>query len=461
MINQSTINDVLTIAVSTGGNFAEVFLENRVDNGLSMINGIVEKASGGINFGLGLRIFDNGSGIYAYTNDTSYENLIKVAKSAASAVNNKSKSITIMPFINQEIENKHIIKHIPTVSHKKEAVEKLRKISDTSFNSNKLITETSGSYLDYIQDVVIANTDGMWTTDRRVRTRFTANAVASDGNDKDSSMFSKGGYVGFELFDDYNMEEIGEDLANNAITCLRAKPCPSGKMPVIINNGFGGVIFHEACGHSLEATAIAKDASVFCGKMNKVIANEKLTAIDDGTIINEWGSINIDDEGTPAKKNVLIKDGVLKSYLVDKLNGEKLNMPSTGSSRRESYRFAPTSRMTNTYIDNGNDSIDDIFASVEYGLYAKSMGGGSVVPTTGEFNFAVREGFIVRNGKIAEAVKGATLIGKGHEVLMDIDMISNNLEKSPGMCGSISGSIPTNVGQPTLRVSKLTVGGNE
>ncbi len=461
MISQHTINDILTIAVSTGGNFAEVFLENRVDNGLSMINGIVEKASGGINFGLGLRIFDNGSGIYAYTNDTNYDNLIKVAKSAASAVNNNNKTITILPFINKEIDNKHIIKIKPTVAHKKEAVELLRKSSNTAFKSNKLITETSYGYIDYIQDILIANTDGLWVTDTRTRTRFTANVVASDGTDKDNAYLSKGGHIGFELFDNVNMEEIGEELAKNAITCLNAKPCPSGQMPVIINNGFGGVIFHEACGHSLEATAIAKDASVFCGKMGKTIANEKVTAIDDGTIPNEWGSINIDDEGNPSQKNILIKNGVLNSYLVDRLNGEKIKLPSTGSSRRESYRYAPTSRMTNTYIDNGTDTIEDIFSSVEYGLYAKSMGGGSVLPTTGEFNFAVKEGFIVRNGKIAEPVKGATLIGKGHEVLMDIDMVSNNLDKSVGMCGSISGSIPTNVGQPTLRVSKLTVGGNE
>jgi len=235
--------------------------------------------------------------------------------------------------------------------------------------------------------------------------------------------------------------------------------CKAGSYPVVIDNGFGGVIFHEACGHSLEATSVAKGNSVFSGKLGQKIAADCVTAIDDGTLKNEWGSLNMDDEGTPTRKNILIENGILKSYLIDTLNGKKMGMASTGSSRRQNYRFAPTSRMTNTYIDAGKMKRDDIISSTDFGLYAKQMGGGSVNPGTGEFNFAVVEGYMIRNGQISEPVRGATLIGKGSEILMNIDMIADNLAMAQGMCGSISGSIPTNVGQPAIRVAKITVGG--
>ena len=240
---------------------------------------------------------------------------------------------------------------------------------------------------------------------------------------------------------------------------VNAGYCPAGVMPVAIDNGFGGVIFHEACGHSLEATGVAYGRSQFAGKLGQKIANEKVTAIDDGTIPGAWGSINIDDEGTPAQKNVLIENGVLKSYMIDKFNGRRMGMPSTGNARRQSYAYTPTSRMTNTYIAPGTDKNEDIIASIEYGLYCKEMGGGSVNPVTGEFNFAVSEGYMIRNGKICEPVRGASLVGKGSQVIQDIDMVGTDLEMGQGMCGSSSGSVPTNVGQALIRVSSITVGG--
>jgi len=232
-------------------------------------------------------------------------------------------------------------------------------------------------------------------------------------------------------------------------------------MVVAIDNGFGGVIFHEACGHSLEATSVAKGNSEFAGKLGQKIASDKVTAIDDGTLPNEWGSLNIDDEGNPTRKNVLIEKGILKGYMIDKLNGRRMNMEPTGSSRRQSYKYAPTSRMTNTYIAPGDDENEEIIKSIDYGLYAKKMGGGSVNPVTGEFNFAVLEGYMVKNGKIDTPVRGATLIGKGSEILKKIDMVGKELDLAAGMCGSVSGSVPTNVGQPLIRVSEITVGGRE
>lgn len=200
---------------------------------------------------------------------------------------------------------------------------------------------------------------------------------------------------------------------------------------------------------------------MFSGKLGQQIASPLVTAIDDGTIANEWGSINIDDEGVPSKRNVLIENGILKGYMVDRLNGRRMGLESTGSGRRESYRFAPTSRMTNTYIANGSSTPEEIISNTEKGLYAKYMGGGSVNPATGEFNFAVMEGYLVENGRITEPVRGATLIGKGIDVLTKIDMVGNNMTFGQGMCGAASGSVPTNVGEPMIRVSEITVGGRE
>ncbi len=254
-------------------------------------------------------------------------------------------------------------------------------------------------------------------------------------------------------------KEVGEHAAKQAITMLHAGYCPAGKMTVAIENGFGGVIFHEACGHSLEATSVALGRSQFCGKLGQKIATEKVTAVDDGTIPNAWGSINIDDEGHPSQRNVLIEKGVLKTYMIDRFNGRRMGMEATGNCRRQDYTFTPTSRMTNTVIMPGEDKNEDIIASIEYGLYAKEMGGGSVNPVTGDFNFAVREAYMVRNGKICEPVRGASLIGKGSEILQDIDMVGTDLATGQGMCGSASGSIPTDVGQPLIRVSSITVGG--
>ena len=265
--------------------------------------------------------------------------------------------------------------------------------------------------------------------------------------------------MGFEFFNLKDPRAAGERAARIADRMVKAEYAPAGKMPVIISNEFGGVIFHEACGHALEATGVAKGASVFAGKLGQKIANECVSAVDDPTIHNAWGSANVDDEGTPTRRNLLIDRGILKSYMIDRLGALKMEMEPTGSARRQDYTYAPTSRMSNTFLLPGEYYPEEIIAATDYGLYAKSLGGGSVMPSTGEFNFAVMEGYMIENGRITKPVRGATLIGKGNEVLTKIDMVGNDLARGQGMCGSISGSIPADVGQPTVRVSELIVGG--
>ena len=270
-----------------------------------------------------------------------------------------------------------------------------------------------------------------------------------------------GAAKGFEFIKELDIEKNAREASRMAVTMLNADYAPSGKMPVIIENEFGGVIFHEACGHGLEASAVAKGHSVFANKIGQKVASDCVTAIDDGTLVNEWGSLNIDDEGVPTERKVLIENGILKGYMIDKLNGRRMGMESTGSGRRESYKFAPTSRMTNTFIDNGTSTLDDMLNSTENGLYCKYLGGGSVNPATGDFNFAAVEAYLIENGKITKPVKGATLIGNGPNILNKIEMIGNNLAHGQGMCGSSSGSITANVGQPTILIREITVGGKK
>lgn len=458
MLNKSDANTVLLAAVSTGADFAELFVENNVKNSIGLVNGKVETANSGMDFGIGLRLIKGDMVVYSYTNKKDKDSLVKTALNCAKAIKG-NKKINHIEINNMDITNINPIQIRPSDIYKKEIVSYLEEGSDSAFKYNSLITQTSIGYLDSVQNILIANTDGLWAEDERIRTRITVSAVASNESEKQTGYFGPGAMQGFEFCKNTDIRLIAQEAARSAVTMLNAGNCPSGKMPVIIDNGFGGVIFHEACGHGLEAVAIAKNASVFAGKLGTQIASEKVTAIDDGTIPNSWGSINIDDEGEPSTKNVLIENGILKNYMVDRFNGNKLGLKSTGAARRQSYKFEPVSRMTNTYIAAGTDKKDNIIADTEYGLYAKYMGGGSVNPASGEFNFAVNEAYIIRNGKICEPVRGATLIGKGAQVLMDIDRVSDNIALSEGMCGASSGSIPVCVGQPMLRVKNITVGG--
>ncbi len=460
MLNKTLLENVINAALSTGGNFAEVFVEDRFNTSLYLIGGEIEDAMTGRDYGIGIRIFNGFNSIYVYTNDASPDNLISVAKQGAMAIN-MSKKDMVIDLTRKEIVNNHPIKIMPHTVDNAKKVAMMKRAYNAAKNYDDIISQVAVSYGDYEQNILIANSEGLLVEDTRVRTRTAISSVASKNGEMQTGFFGPGAHMGFEYYDTIDIEEYAKEASRMAKTMVNADHCKSGKMPVVIDNGFGGVIFHEACGHGLEATSVAKGLSVFTGKIGEKVASELITAVDDGTLKNEWGSSNIDDEGTPTQKNVLIENGILKGYMVDKLNGFKMGMETTGSSRRQSYKLAPTSRMTNTYIADGKSTKQEIIANTEDGLYARYMGGGSVNPTTGEFNFAVTEGYMIKNGKIDKPVRGATLIGNGKEILNKIDMVGNNRLFGQGMCGSVSGSIPANVGQPTLRVASITVGGRE
>jgi TldD protein len=458
MISKDILQEVLSKSLCTGGDFAEIFVEDSISNTINMINGKIENAVSGRDFGIGIRIFKGLRCVYAYTNDKSREGLLETAYKAASALGEGREEIDIN-LMERIHTNIHPIIYVPSSVGNAKKVHIIKQAYGAAKDFSSEIAQVAVHYLDVDQKILIANSEGLLTEDRRIRTRMVINSVASNGKENQTGTEGPGRRMGFEMFEVVDPVFYGRSASQTAVTMLHAELCPAGKMAVAIDNGFGGVIFHEACGHSLEATSVAKGNSVFAGKLGQKIASEKVTAIDDGTMPNLWGSLNIDDEGIATRRKVLIENGILKGYMIDKLNGRRMNMEPTGSSRRQSYKYAPTSRMTNTFIAAGEDSNEAIIASINNGLYAKKMGGGSVNPVTGEFNFAVAEGYLVKNGVIDKPVRGATLIGKGDEVLMNIDMVGKDMQQGQGMCGSSSGSIPTNVGQPMIRVSEITVGG--
>ncbi len=458
MLSQNLIREALLKALSTGADYAEVYAEHTRQKSISLVSAKVDKIADAVISGVGIRIFKGTRCVAGSASSLDPAAVLACAARVADALSGtpESGSVILRERLFGDI---HPVRIVPAGVENAVKIDYVREACLAAQNYSQEISQVTGGFLEVDHNILIATSEGLLATDRQIRTRVNIYAIASDGSENQTGGTAPGARKGLELFDDFDPKELGKKAAKQAVTMLHAGYINAGVMPVAIENGFGGVIFHEACGHSLEASGVALGQSQFCGKLGQQIANPKVTAIDDGTIPNAWGSMNIDDEGTPAQKKILIDKGILKTYMIDKLNGRRMGMESTGSSRRQSYEYVPTSRMTNTYIAAGEDEDKDIIASIEYGLYAKDMGGGSVNPVTGQFNFSVREGYVIRNGEICEPVRGASLVGKGSDIIMNIDMVGKNVERAQGMCGASSGSIPTDVGQPLIRVSSITVGG--
>ena len=458
MLQKEQLEKLLERCMASSCDFAEIFEEEGTTESLSMLNGKLEDTNVLIRAGIGIRLYKGVQSVYGYTNETSEESLNALVDDLRGGFGIESKSVSIS-LVEETHENLHPIKENPVEASLESKVALMVRANDAAKAYSDKIQKVSVALASVCQNVQISNSEGRLVHDTRIRCRMSVSSFAQDGQNLQSGYEAPGASKGLEFFEERTPESIGQEASRIALVLLEAKDCPSGKMPVIIDNGFGGVIFHEACGHALEASSVSKNQSVFCNKLGQKVASDKVTAIDDGTIPNAWGSQNVDDEGNLQQKRVLIENGILKSYMVDRLNGRRMGLESTSSSRRQSYKFETTSRMTNTYIAAGNDDFDEMFEGIKRGLYAKKMGGGSVNPQTGEFNFAVLEGYLIEDGKISYPVKGASLIGNGADILFNIDRVGKNLERGQGMCGASSGSIPTDVGQPAIRVSQITVGG--
>jgi TldD protein len=460
MLNKSVVEDVFHEALISGGDFAEIFVEDNHATEVATIGGSIAKGMSGRDYGASIRIFNGLNSAFAYTNDLSKDNLIKIARKASKAIH-ETKKDWVMNFDKLVEPVRHQYSILPSEVNLSKKIGFMKEATMAAKEYSEEIVQVTVNYLDQEQNVLIANTEGIFVQDQRVRTRMLIIVTAEGGGQMETGYAGPGALMGLEFYDTIDLKEYARQAAGMAKTMLYADYCPAGVMPVVVDNGFGGLMFHEACGHSLEASSIAKGISIFSNKLNQKIASDVVTLVDDGSITNSWGSLGVDDEGKRTQKNVLIENGILKSYLVDKLNGRRMGVESTASGRRQNYRFAPTSRMTNTYVDNGTSTRDEIIRNTEYGLFAKCLNAGSVSPATGDFNFSLSEAYLIENGKITKPVKGATLIGNGARILQDVDMVGNNLRIDQGYCYASSGALFIGAGQPTLRVKSMTVGGRE
>lgn len=462
MISKTLAIKVLNEALRTGGDYAEIYAEDTIAKSVRLENAKVDSSIRTESYGVGLRILKGLKSVYGYTSNTSAKSLLSLAHKLAAGFEGE-RVITVKSIEKQRIKvlNK-VTDHLNDVGAEDKIV-LLKEAASITMNVDKRLVRVVDSFVTNTSKIQIFSAEGeigKEYNNLEERGRLMMTAVASDKGQIESYYAAPGRYAGWHYFKDVlDWKDLAKTVGEKAIALLSAKECPSGRYPVVIANGWGGVIFHEACGHSLEATATAKKLSVFSDSIGKQIASPIVSAFDDGTMPNEWGSNNIDSEGHVTQKNQLIKDGICVGFLVDKLNGRRLNMEANGCSRRQSYRYEPTSRMSNTYIAAGKDKPEDIIKDTRLGIYVTNFGGGSVEPTTGEFNFSASEAYIIRNGQVCEMVKGCTLIGSGKEVLMNIDRVGNDVDLGQGMCGSASGMVPVNVGQPTIRIKEITVGG--
>ncbi len=449
---------VLRRALSRGGDFAELYAERRSSFSVSLDDRKVESAQTGMELGASVRVIAGDATYFGHVDGLAEADLKRVASAVASAVargETKPRPLrTAVPPAMQRIKVRP--EEVPAGQKAKMLVE----CDERARGAGAEVIQVSAGYNELRRQLQIANSDGVVTSDDRTRVRLGAQVVARSGERVEAGSESLAGHAGFELFDD-DPAGVADEAARRALTMLQARPAPTGRMPVVVGNGFGGVLFHEATGHGVESDAVQKQASVYAGRLGERLAGTLLTAYDDGTMPGEWGTDAIDDEGTPCQATRVIDEGELCIYLYDLTRGRKDGRPSTGNGRRQSFRHLPIPRMTNTYIAPGEATREQIIEDVERGLYAVSFAGGQVEPATGDFVFGVSEGYLIESGKVTAPVRGATLIGNSLDVLKRIDAIGDDLRMKSGFCGKDGQQVPVGTGQPTVRIAEITVGGTD
>ncbi|MDE3205192.1 MAG: TldD/PmbA family protein [Acidobacteriota bacterium] len=460
MIDEAVIDGVLGAALRSGGDFAEVFAEDRRATGARLDDGRVEDMASGRERGAGIRVVIGDTTGFAHTGDLSEAGLRAAAEAAAAAARGGGGGVKRAELRRVDAPAPTAVAVFPETVAKATKVELLRRADEAARRAGGSIRQVSVVYGDSRRRILVANSEGVLAGDDQVKTRFAVSAVASGDTGLQTGRESVGATLGFELFDRVDVEDLAAAASARAITKLNARPAPSGRVPVVIKQGSGGVLFHEACGHGLEADLVAKDSSVFAGKVGELVASPLVTLVDDGTMGPEWGAIAIDDEGHPAQRNVLIQDGVLTDYMWDWLRARQKGRAGSGNGRRESYQHLPMVRMTNTYVLAGEEDPEEIIRQTPYGVYVAQLGGGQVNTASGDFVFGMTEAYLIEDGRITEPLRDANLIGNGPEVLRNIDVVGNDFAMgSPGTCGKDGQGVPVGDGQPTLRVTGLTVGG--
>ncbi len=457
--NNDLLEELIKYGCSLGADFVEIFLESTDNISVLAEQDCITSVSPSFGKGAGIRIFKDMKDGFVSTNDLSKKGLINAITQAVEMLDilnfsSKRNFEGLEKLRDYSSYKNNWLDIVPSID---EISDKLL-LSTKALKKNQKVEVRKGSYARNWQKVIIASSDGTFAKDIRLHQTVGLNLIATDKEYKSSGSRRLGSSDNPEDFREWNYENSANDVFESSMNMLYADYVEAGQKPVVLANKFGGVIFHEACGHLLETTQIERGTTPFADKLNKKIAHESVTAIDEGISKSSFGSISIDDEGMEPEKSILIKDGILKKFISDRAGELRTGHKRTGSGRRQNYSFAPASRMRNTYIAGGEYSKDDLISSISDGLYCKSMGGGSV-GATGQFNFAVEEGYLIKDGKLTKPVKGATLIGEAKEVMTKISMCGNDLELAPGFCGSVSGSVNVTVGQPHIKVDSITIGG--
>jgi len=459
VIEERVIQRVLDTALRTGGDFAEVFVEDRRGSSARLEDRRVEEFTSGRDRGAGIRVVVGDTTGFAHTADLTEAGLRTAAEAAAAAARGGGGGTRTVALTRAEPRPASAAVRLPEEVPKRAKVELLERADEVARSAGSAIRQVMVGYSDGRRRILVANSDGLLAQDDQVRVRLGVNCVAVGDTGMQTGYDTVAGTAGFELFDDRDVGDAATRAANRALTKLSARPAPSGVVPVVIKNGSGGMMFHEACGHGLEADLVAKSASVYRGRVGEQVASPLVTLVDDGTVSREWGTFAIDDEGRPAGRNVLIQDGMLTDYMWDFLRARKEGRESSGNGRRQSYRYLPMVRMTNTYLLAGEEDPDEIIAQTPDGVYVVQLGGGQVNTATGDFVFGMTEAYLIENGEITEPLRDANLIGNGPDVLRAIDVIGNDFGMIPGTCGKDVQQVPVGCGQPTLRVTGITIGG--
>jgi TldD protein len=456
LVDPELAGRVLEAALARGGDLAELYAEDRHAFGLSLDDHRVERPQDGRERGACVRVVQGDSTYFGYVDGLVEPDLMRVAGSVAQAVRGDARRPASLSAAHAEPA--HPVAIAPESVDAAAKADLLRRCEERARAAGDEVAQVTMSFAQGRRLVEVFNSDGLVAGDDRTRVRLSAQVVARRDGRVETGTDTRGGHAGWELVSE-DPEEVAESATRKALTLLDAVDAPTGRLPVVVGNGFGGVLLHEAVGHGLESDAVQKRASVYAGKLGERLAEPFVTAYDDGRRENEWGSDGIDDEGTATRRTTVIEGGELTSFLYDILRARKDGVESTGNGRRESFRHLPIPRMTNTYFAPGDATTEELIAGVQRGLYAVSFGGGQVEPATGDFVFGVSEGYLIEDGKVTAPVRGATLVGNGLEALAAIDGIASDLDIATGYCGKAGQRVPAGVGQPHVRIRALTVGG--
>jgi TldD protein len=459
-LDRGLLEQTIRRALRRGGDFAEVYVEDREGIGLRLEDGRIEATSGGRESGAAVRLLKGERTYYAFSDEVDEHALSAAADAVAAAMaEGQSGEGTVMLGSITSAPDKHPVVIMPETVAIARKADLLRAGNDAARAGSAEVAQVTVGYGDSRRRVLIANSLGELVYDDRTSVRFSTQVVARRGDVIQTGHETLGAAAGFEIIDEAAAQEVATAAAQKALTMLDSRPAPVGPMPVVLANGFGGTLFHEACGHGLEADAIAKGASIYAGRMGDIVATPIVSAYDDGALTNGWGSQAFDDEGVPTQKTLVIDEGRLSGYLYDRLRARQAGARPTGNGRRQSFRHLPIPRMTTTYIAPGDATADDVISSTPRGFYAKSLAGGQVEPASGNFVFGVAEGYLIEGGKLTTPLRGATLVGNGIDILLKIDIIADDFDVKTGICGKDGQGVPVGTGQSTLRISEMTVGG--